>query len=185
MHPTLAFVGQMAKRWRQTGAIMPSGAALSRTMAAAVGTLPPGSSVLELGPGTGVFTRELLRAFPGHPVLAVEDNPVFVRQLEHSTPGAQIIPGCASRLGELLALHGNPQIGTVVSGIPLLSLDPALSQAILAAVVKVLPPGARFVQFTYSQLLWKRLAVPGLRPLRHRRVWRNLPPAVVMPFERI
>jgi hypothetical protein len=34
-------------------------------------------------------------------------------------------------------------------------------------------------------MLWKRLSIPGLRPLKPYRVWRNLPPAVVMPFERI
>jgi phospholipid N-methyltransferase len=48
----------------------------------------------------------------------------------------------------------------------------------------VLRPGRRYVQFTYSARAWQRFAVPGFRPLPARRVWRNLPPAVVLPFER-
>jgi phosphatidylethanolamine/phosphatidyl-N-methylethanolamine N-methyltransferase len=118
-------------------------------------------------------------------VLAVENNPVFVRRLASDVPGARIFTGCASQLGELLDGHGVVSVGAVVSGIPLLSLPPELARSILAAVVDVLPLGHRFVQFTYSRTLWRRLVVPGLRPLPARRVWRNLPPAVVMPFERV
>ena len=60
---TLTFLGQCAIRFRQTGAVVPSGGPLARAMVTAIGHLEPGQVVIELGPGTGVFTRELRQRF--------------------------------------------------------------------------------------------------------------------------
>ncbi len=60
MRETLLFYWQIARRWRTTGAIAPSGGNLARAMAHAVGEITSGQVILELGPGTGVFTREVM-----------------------------------------------------------------------------------------------------------------------------
>ncbi len=186
MHQTLSFVRQAARKWRETGAVMPSTRRLARKMSQAVGELSPGQVIIELGPGTGVCTRELLLMFPDNPIIAIEMNDHFATQLRRELPGVQILQGCASQLPQLLREHGIPleNVGAVVSGLPLLSLPRDITQAIIAAVVEVLPVGRPFIQFTYSTRAFSRLELTGLNPQPGRRVWMNLPPATVMPFTR-
>jgi phosphatidylethanolamine/phosphatidyl-N-methylethanolamine N-methyltransferase len=186
LHPTITFVGQMASHWRETGALVPSGKRLARTMAGAIGHVGPDDVIVELGPGTGVFTQELLKNFPLNRVVAVEFNHAFVTRLQTTMPAATVIEGCASRLPELLAGTGVPvgKVAAVISGLPLLSLDRKLSESVIRAIATVLRPGGRYVQFTYSRRAWRKFDVPGFRPEPHHRVWLNVPPAVVMPFVR-
>lgn len=186
MRSTLAFFGQMASRWRETGAIAPSGPVLAKAMARTVGTMPAGQVIVELGPGSGAFTKELLHRYPANRVVAVEFNPVFVRLLQRDLPTATILEGCASRLPELLHKAGIApgQVGAVVSGLPLLVLPVELSSGILRAVAEVLPNGRPFVQFTYSKKRWERFNPRGFHAQPSKRVWLNFPPAVILPFTR-
>jgi phosphatidylethanolamine/phosphatidyl-N-methylethanolamine N-methyltransferase len=186
MRETMLFLGQSFRRWRVTGAIAPSGRALARTMVDTVGEVADGRVVLELGPGTGVFTRELVRRFPRARVVAVEVNDVFASRLAAAVPGVTVVTGCASRLDAHLASLdlGPADVAAVVSGLPLLSFPGDLPQRVLASIAGVLRPGSRYVQFTYSERAWRRFDAAGFRRDPHRRVWRNLPPAVVLPFTR-
>ena len=155
-------------------------------MTDAVGPVADGQVIVELGPGTGVFTRELVRRFPRSRVVAVEVNPVFAARLAGAARGATVVTGCATRLdAHLLALGIDPaDVAAVVSGLPLLALPGDLPQRVLAAVTGVLRPDRRFIQFTYSARAWQRFATPGFRQNPPRRVWRNVPPAVVLSFTR-
>jgi phosphatidylethanolamine/phosphatidyl-N-methylethanolamine N-methyltransferase len=186
MKDTLFFFAQMARRWRTTGAIAPSSSALARVMVEAIGPVSPGQVILELGPGTGVFTRELLRQFPNNPILAVEVNDDFALRLTQELPGVKTIHGCASKLSEHLAkLNYRPtDVVSIVSGLPLLSLPKDLGQNILASITEVLQPTRRYVQFTYSAKAWKQFQLPGFQREPQKRVWLNLPPAFVLPFLR-
>lgn len=186
MKDTLFFLGQMARQWRTTGAIAPSSPALARMMVQAMGPVQPGQVLLELGPGTGVFTRELKRQFPNNPIIAVEVNEDFARRLRQELNGVTVIAGCASRLKEHLAeLNYTPaDLVSVVSGLPLLSLPKELGQRILASITEVLLPGRRYVQFTYSAKAWQKFQLSGFTREPTKRVWLNFPPAVVLPFLR-
>lgn len=186
---TLQFLGQCATHIRTTGALAPSGKALARAMVTAMGPLQPGQVIVELGPGTGVFTREIRKRYPTHPVVAIEFNEQFVKTLRTRMAMADvhIIQGCASQtVGHLNALgFEKNQVGAVISGLPLLSLPRELSNSIFAAIADILEPGRRYVQFTYSKRMWKKFQPPGFRFDQTRMVWLNVPPAVVMPFTRI
>jgi phosphatidylethanolamine/phosphatidyl-N-methylethanolamine N-methyltransferase len=186
MKDSLLFLGQMASRWRVTGAVLPSSRGLSRAMADAVGEVADGQVILELGPGTGVFSRELLRRYPKCRLVAVEVNDTFATRLEANVPGITVIRGCASQLtSHLAALGVAPEnVAAVVSGLPLLSLPDDLPQKILASVASILKPGRRYVQFTYSLKAWKRFDVVGFHLGPVRKIWFNVPPAFVLPFIR-
>ncbi|WP_088259323.1 class I SAM-dependent methyltransferase [Fimbriiglobus ruber] len=186
MRETMMFLGQIVRRWRVTGAVAPSGDPLARAMTDAVGEVARGQVILELGPGTGVFSRELVRRFPHARVVAVEVNDVFASHLSAAVPGLTVVNGCASRLDEHLTNLGlSPSdVAAVVSGLPLLSLPGDLPQKILASVAAVLRPGRRYIQFTYFRRAWRRFDTVGFRWLPHRRVWRNIPPAIVLSFTR-
>lgn len=184
---TLQFLGQCAAHIRTTGAVAPSGRSLARAMVTAMGELQTGQVIVELGPGTGVFTRELRKRFPQHPVVAIEFNEMFAKRLRSQMSDVHVIQGCASQMSEYLKALGyeKHQVGAVLSGLPLLSLPRDLGMAIFGAIAETLEPGRRYVQFTYSKRMWKKFQPPGFRFDQSRMVWLNVPPAVVMPFTRI
>lgn len=187
MSDSLTFLKQSLLRFRQMGAIVPSSPRLARAMVNEIPILQPDQVVVELGPGTGVFTRELLSRFPRNRVLAVEFNGDLAERLSRQLPQVQVVTGCASRMAEHLDNLGllRSRVGAVVSGLPLLSLPRELGDRIFASLAEVLLPGRRYIQFTYSKRAWHRHPPPGFRLDATRRVWLNLPPAEVLPFTRI
>lgn len=187
MNDTLHFIGQMARRWRTTGAIAPSGPALAKMMVKMVGDVRPGDVILELGPGTGVFTREIAKQFPANRIVAIEFNDVFASRLSAAMPTVEVVQGCATEIDKHLTDRGiaSESIAAIISGLPLLSLPGDLPARVLTAIRTVLPVGKRFVQFTYSERAWRKFAMPGFDRLPSRRVWMNVPPAVVMLFTRV
>jgi phosphatidylethanolamine/phosphatidyl-N-methylethanolamine N-methyltransferase len=186
MKDTLLFFGQTARSWRTIGAIAPSGPVLARAIAQAIGEVEPGQVILELGPGTGVITKELVRHFPNNRIVAVEVMDAFAKRLTEAFPEVTVVCGCASQLDVHLGALGiaRENVAAVVSGLPLLSLPGDLPQRILASIASVLQAGRRYVQFTYSARAWKRFATPGLQRLARKRVWFNIPPANVLSFVR-
>lgn len=187
MRAALHFLGQAAVHFRQTGAIAPSSRRLAGALAEAAGEVRPGQVVIELGPGSGIVTEALHRQFPASTILAVENNRSFAGRLAERLPAVEVVHGCASTLAEHLRRLGlrREDVAAVVSGLPMLSLPDDLVGRVLDSVRSVLPAGRRFVQFTYSQRAFRRLDHGGFRAERPRRIWLNVPPAVVMPFTRL
>lgn len=181
------------KRWLRRplgmGSVTPSSRALGRAMArAALQSVPDGGTIVELGAGTGSITRALLAAgLPPERLVPVELDPELHAHLARSFPGLRLLKGDAAALPELLAAHGVGPVGAVVSGLPLLAMPAPVVEAIVTAAVAVLPPGGTLVQFTYGPTspvpaeLLRRLR---LEAVRDRRIWSNLPPAVVWRFIR-
>ncbi|MCW5748737.1 MAG: ribose ABC transporter permease [Alphaproteobacteria bacterium] len=181
------------KRWLRRplgmGSVTPSSRALGRAMArAALEHLAPDRVVIELGAGTGSITRALLSAgLPDHRLVPVELDPELHEHLAHAFPSLRPLLGDAARLPDLLAAHGVTRVGAVVSGLPLLAMPAPVVEAIVTAIVAVLPPHGALVQFTYGPAspvpaeLVRRL---HLEATRGKRVWSNLPPAVVWRFTR-
>ncbi|MFO0935282.1 MAG: methyltransferase domain-containing protein [Gemmataceae bacterium] len=186
MKETFLFAKQIVKRFRTTGAVAPSGKFLARAMAEAVGEVAIGHTILELGPGTGVFTRELAKTFPQSRIVAVEINDDFAKQIRKTMPSVKVIQACASQLDQhIRELNIEPEdVAAVVSGLPLLSLPKDLGRSILASITRVLRPGRKYVQFTYSERAWRQFDVPGFNREPRRRIWMNVPPAVVLSFVR-
>jgi phosphatidylethanolamine/phosphatidyl-N-methylethanolamine N-methyltransferase len=186
MKETLLFLRQTARGWRTTGAFAPSGPSLSRAIAKAAGDVEDGQVILELGPGTGVITRELVRQYPRARVVAVEVIDAFAARLATQFPTVSVVRGCASQLETHLRDLGIApgSVAAVVSGLPMLSLPGDLPGRVWAAMAGVLRPGRRYVQFTYSERAWRKFPVDGFQRLARQRVWLNLPPAVVLSFVR-
>lgn len=186
MKSTLLFLGETVRQWRTTGAIAPSGPFLARAIADLAGDIPDGQVIVELGPGTGVITRELVARFPKARIVAVEVIESFADRLAVAFPTVTVVRGCASKIDAHLADLGiaPESVAAVVSGLPLLVLPDDLPQKVLKVVGDVLRPGRRFVQFTYSEKKWRRFTLPGFERIGRRRVWRNIPPAVAFGFAR-
>lgn len=164
----------------RVAAIVPSGRALARAMTAeiSVDTGP----VIELGPGTGAFTRALLRQGVREQDLAlVEFGSEFAVTLRHRYPRAHTIWMDAARL-HTVQLFGGRQAGAVVSGLPVLSMPTCKVIAILGGSFAKMRPGGAFYQFTYGpvcpvpRVLLDRL---GLKATRIGGTIANVPPASV------
>jgi phosphatidylethanolamine/phosphatidyl-N-methylethanolamine N-methyltransferase len=169
----------------RVGAIAPSGKALSDLITRDIANL--GAPILELGAGTGVFTRALLaRGVKEENLTLVEYGSDFVRLLQANFPSARVMWMDAARLGHQPIFDGAP-VGAVVSGLPLPNMSPRKIVAILTGAFGYLQPGGAFYQFTYGP----RCPVPrpyldrlGLKATFMGRTLLNVPPAAVYRITR-
>lgn len=167
----------------RVASIVPSSPTLARLVTSQV---PAGRPVLELGPGTGVFTQALLRrGVHASDLTLVELGGEFAELLARRFPEATILRLDASRLSR----HADPlpRYGAAVSGLPLLSMSRKTVLRILVGTFRLLEDDASLFQFTYgfrppvAALLLDRL---GLRAERVGTAWSNLPPATVYRISR-
>lgn len=183
---SLSFFLAWATAPLRVASVTPSGTKLAELITREIdaGTGP----VLELGPGTGPFTRALLaRGVREADLTLIEFGADFANLLRQRFPAARVLQMDATALRHTPLFDG-PVLGAAVSGLPFLSLPPQKTLAILEGVFANLRPGAALYQFTYSrrcpidQSLLHQL---GLRATRIGHTFRNLPPATVYRIERI
>jgi phosphatidylethanolamine/phosphatidyl-N-methylethanolamine N-methyltransferase len=169
---------------RSTGAVAPSGRALARAMAAAIGS-PPRGLVVELGPGTGPVTQALIetRVSPERLVL-VEYDPSFCRMLEKRFGGVRVIQGDAYDLPRTLAPFAGQPIAAVVSSLPLLNQPPPRRTKLIADAFALMGPAGVFVQFTYGlqSPIPREVCANRYAATRSRPILLNLPPAFVWTY---
>lgn len=147
-----------------------------------VAAIPEANVIAEFGPGTGVFTQEIIRRMAPHARLLVfEIDPQFVAVLraQWSDPRVEIIEASAATIEQQLAQRGLSQVDCIVSGLPFTSLPRPVTHAILAATRRVLRPGGVFVTYQYTPVLRNILRTYFPLTRISRLVLRNLPPALV------
>ncbi|GGE85453.1 class I SAM-dependent methyltransferase [Sphingomonas prati] len=169
-----------------TAAVAPSGKALASLITHRIGRET--GAVLELGPGTGVFTQALVdRGVIESDLTLVEQNQTFVRLLRQRFPRATVLSIDAAGLGRSQDV-GSRKFGAAVCGLGLRSMDPEQVEAIIhAAFERLMPEGALYL-FTYG---W-RCSVPddmldrlGLVAERVGTTLRNVPPASAYRLARL
>lgn len=178
------FFRQWLRRPLSIAAISPSSRFLARRI---IEALPAGTRrVIELGPGTGAFTRAMLEhGIAGNDLLALEYNPELQSYLREQMPSIRVV------LGDARDLPGNPEVrrfldegavNAIVSGLGLLAMDRETQHAILAGAFELMGEDGAFVQFTYGPKVPVHpdvMAELGLQGERSGFTLRNLPPASV------
>jgi phospholipid N-methyltransferase len=174
------FLRQFLRRPRELGSITPSSRFLGRAILDRI-DFRRARRVVELGPGSGVFTREVLgRLGPDGALLALDTNAEFVALLRRELPDPRltVVRASAERIAEVVAEQGWDRADAVISGIPYTLLPRTTTDGIVRASWRALAPGGLFVAYQYSPYLR-----PFLRSVfgncRLGLVLRNLPPAVV------
>ena len=169
----------------RVAAIVPSGRALAHMITAEI--TAASAPVIELGPGTGVFTRQLLaRGIPEERLALIEYGSAFIQLLAHRFPAARVMWMDAAKLSSV-CLFGGDRAGAVVSGLPFLSMTPEQIMAILAEAFGYLRHDGAFYQFTYGlscpvpRVVLDQL---GLESVRIGRALVNVPPAAVYRIRR-
>jgi phosphatidylethanolamine/phosphatidyl-N-methylethanolamine N-methyltransferase len=176
------FIASWIQHPLKVGAVSPSGRALARAIAAEIDPACPGP-VVELGPGTGPVTEALVeRGIAPDRLILVEYDPEFCTLLRRRFPQATVVEGDAYTLADTLADVAKEPLAAVVSCLPLMTRPLNVRVRLLNAAMRLLQPGAPYVQFTY--------AMTAPIPSRHRRyrvtssprIWKNLPPARVWVY---
>lgn len=183
------FFRQWLKNPLSIAAFSPSGRQLAKQM---IAELPHDARrVIELGGGTGVFTRALIdHGIAPKDLLVLELNQALFAHLRSRFAEAHVVCGDAQELKSIATQAGYLKDGpadAVLSGLGLLSMSRRTQRAILEAAFSVLQPEGRLIQFTYgprSPVPRELLSELGLAVRRGGFAWRNVPPASVYVFTR-
>lgn len=184
MKASLQFLSEFARHPFTTGAVWPSSKALSKAVADRC-DIGSDSVVVELGAGTGSFTRLILARLNGRGrLLAVEINRRHAAFLSRRFPQCEVIHGSAENIQSYLS---GRSAACVVSGLPWGNMRPRRQDRVLEAVLNSLAPNGRFLAFAYLHAAWfpasrrfRKLLSERFRRLETMPiVWRNLPPAIV------
>lgn len=176
------FFREFVKSPMVTASAIPSSRRLAEQM---IAPIPENGDpvVVELGPGTGAFTKAIQRRLGGRGRhLAVELNPTLAGLLAERFPEVEVLVADAATLPELLSERG-VTADVVVSGLPWAAYE----QPLITAVAESMSETGTFTQFTY---VWTRWAPPSKRQLSglrdafeevvlSRTIWQNVPPALV------
>jgi phosphatidylethanolamine/phosphatidyl-N-methylethanolamine N-methyltransferase len=197
------FLREYLRHFHHTGAIAPSsrwlGAALARYVSKGDGP----RRVLEVGPGTGAVTRQIVRRIGTSDQLdLVELNPTFVEHLRRRFDEEPHFSGVADRVRVINCpveeLPCDQPYDAIVSGLPFNNFSVDDVRRILAAFAVLMAPGGTLSFFEYVGVRPARAMISGRqererlrgigqalretltgREIRRECIWPNLPPAWV------
>ncbi|MES1043739.1 methyltransferase [Bacillus sp. Gen3] len=177
----LFFLFQYIVNPRTVGAILPSSKFLGDKMVERI-NFAKAKYIIEYGPGTGVFTEELLeKRNPETIIVLVEYNKEFyllLREKFKMEKNLFIINGSAEDIHNYLKDYHIPYADYVISGLPFASLPKNISQKILTNTTKILKKDGEFITFQYTKCK-KAFIEQFFTKIHVKREIRNLPPAYV------
>lgn len=151
----LDFLTEALRDFRHTGSVWPSSPVLAKAMTSSIARIEGPRRVLEVGPGTGPFTKAILRKLrAGDQFDMVEINESFCRKLEKSllSPYRGRHPQVAVRLHcapiEEAALEGPYDV--IVCGLPFNNFPPKLMRQIFRRMFALLKDDGELVYFEYA-----------------------------------
>jgi phospholipid N-methyltransferase len=171
----LAFLRAFLAHPRRVGAVLPTSRWAVRDMLD-MADVHGADLVVELGAGTGVYTREILaRLRPDAHLMALERDPRLARLLTEQYQDSRVRVICDSAENVQAHLKG-ARTELVVSGLPFTSLGSDVRQRIFSQIVDILAPGGVALVLQYSPVIQGQLR--GVFPYVERRVsLLNVPPA--------
>lgn len=171
-------------RPKTVGSIVPTSTIAARSMASVVRP-DSGLPVLEIGPGTGVITRQILaRGVAPQNLYLVEYCEDFVVSLRNGFAGVNVIEGDAFHLDTTLGDMRDAVFDCVVSGMPLLNFPVAQRIALVESVLDRVPPGRPLIQFTYGPRPPAPAGGGNYKVAHYDFVLRNIPPARLWTYSR-
>ena len=204
----IRFITQSLLNFQHTGALCPSGRFLAREMTRTIRERDGSRRVLEVGPGTGPFTRRILDELrPGDRLDIVEINPTFCEQIEKRllTPFRSRFPDIPIRLHQspIESADLNGPYDHIVCGLPFNNFDPPLVRSIFKRMLDLLGDDGDLVYFEYAAVRamkaplarskvragLKRIDAHGRSLMRRHRgnrqlVVGNIPPAIAIRLHR-
>ena len=156
------FWREFRNTYHTTGAVLPSGRALSRALARYVRdpshttaeNLSAGRRILEVGPGTGAVTGHIADAMRADDqLILVERNEQFVTRLRERLSNDPVFAQAAKRIALIHAsiesLPEDQPYDMIISGLPLNNFSVETVEQILAKLRRLLAPGGTLSFFEY------------------------------------
>lgn len=170
---------------RQIGAVTPTSSYGVKRLCAPI-DFSKKITIVEYGPGTGVFSKYLLeRITPSSKLILIEKNPRFADQLRHNLkdPRVCIHNDTAANVKHILTQHRLSEVDYAISCVPFSLLAPEECAQIVKSTKGILKPDGIFLAFAY--VTWERFS-PIRRLLNthfdtvqtEREFW-NIPPMFI------
>lgn len=182
------FVGQFVKQPRTIGAIAPSSRKLADKMIQPI-DFKKARVIVEYGPGTGVFTRHILKQIDCKETIffGLELNEKMNRLANEKVPEIPIYQDSAAQIKKYLRQYDVSHADAIISGLPWAAFPESLQDEILAETVLGLPKGGVFTTFAYlhglilpSGIRFKKKLLQHFSEVQMSPiVWQNIPPAIV------
>lgn len=175
-----SFLKEFLNKNNQVGAIAPSSKYLTKKMMGNL-SLSEANIVVELGPGTGVFTKKLLELIgPKTKLLVIEINTSFYNNLkkQFSDPRLTLVNGSATDLSHYLKQLRLPQADIIISSLPLAVLPSFLRNRIVLSASDALSKDGKYIQFQYT-LQSQNMLEKVFSTVKIKSCLLNIPPAFV------
>ena len=154
----IQFIKESLKNLKEVGTLLPSSKFVVSKMIEPI-NFKNDILILELGPGTGVITKEILKKMTSKSKLfCFETNKAFQDELKQKFKDEiTLINDSAANMKFHLNKYKITKVDYIISSVPLVTLQRETTNKILATSAEVLGQKKRFVQLQYSKLLDKRL----------------------------
>lgn len=183
----MKFIKQFLKNPVETAAIVASSKRLSQLIVDSA-ELNQKRCVVELGPGTGAFTKEILKEVsPEALFFCLEINHEFVTDTRRNCPDAIVYHASATDIKKYLNVHGRNTCDCIISGLPWALFGKELQEELLENIYDSLERGGSFLTIAHiSGLLFppgirfhKLLSRKFYRVRKTEVVWGNVLPGFV------
>src|SRR5438270_9863828 len=168
-----AFFRAFRRNFPATGAILPSSRFLARAMASDLKGPRRPARILEVGPGTGAVTREIVRLLQEDDRLdAVEINPSFIAHLRKRFEQEPLFRKHLDQVelieGPVEELLGTGVYDFIISGLPLNNFAVSQVRTIFRTFNRLLKPGGTLSYYTYAFV--RQLKTPFVGREERRRL---------------
>lgn len=197
------FFRESRRHFRNTGSLLPSSRFLARALVTGLRQRRTPGRILEVGPGTGSVTQQILRhLLPGDRLDAVEINETFIELLRQRFEFERPFWRCRDQVRLICSaveqLPGEGVYDVIISGLPLNNFPVAQVREIFRVYNRLLKPGGTLSYYEYVFI--RQLKSPFVNRRERRRlfgvgrvvrsyiracqigreqVFMNVPPAVV------
>lgn len=176
-----SFLQHFWQQRKKIGAVKPSSKYLASKMLSPI-DFKNAKTIVEFGPGTGVFTRKIVQNMnPNTNLYVFELHKPFFAQLKEefkNHTNVHIIFDSADKLEQHINSSENQNVDYVISSLPLANFNKSLVKSILETSRKMLKKNGYYIQFQYS-LKSKRLLNSFFNDIDVKFTSRNIPPAFV------
>lgn len=176
----IRFFKEFLRERKTVGAISPSSVFLAKKMVAPI-DFKFAMNIVEFGPGTGIFTKELLKNMrPDAKLFVFETQSGFCEMIRKEIKDERmiLINDSAEKVGEYLHKHGVEKADYTVSSLPFTVLPSQIKNSILTQAAKHLSPKGLFIQFQYT-LNAHKLLKSKFRNVKLDFTPMNIPPAFI------
>ena len=171
------FLGAFLKNSRSTGSVTPSSKFLVNKLLEGV-NLSKAKVVIELGPGEGVFTRQILKRISDDAQLyCIELNDKFAAELQKIDDARlTVIQDSAIQVADIMRARNMPSSAVILSSLPISNFDATDRATLLTTCAELIGSQGTFLQYQYSKKNLKEIQ-QYFGFVHVSREWRNVPPA--------